>query len=259
MIQAVIFNLESALLDPGGRRLSQGIKDLFRWMGVDVSQQNIKRGLGLTIREHIAGTLRLSEVRASWMDRFGTEPGRADVDHIYAELVPVLRSLLQSSTPCSGLDKALQEIRDRRIQSGATSAFTSDLLGSVPRRSLEDNVLDCTVTPSEVSSGRPFPWMVYENAHRMQVYPLSDMVKVGDTLADMQEGRNAGVWTIGVLDGFMDRMEGIGPGEAAYEVQRKEAAYLLKRAGAHLVMDSLADLPRMLREIEMLQHTGGRP
>ncbi|MDP4095994.1 HAD hydrolase-like protein [Paenibacillus sp. P96] len=259
MIQAVIFNLESTVLDPGGLRLSQGMNDLFRWMGVDVGPQDIKRGRGLTIREHIASTLRLSDVRSSWINRFGTAPGRDDVERIYSELVPVLRSLLQSSTPCSGLDKALQDIRDRRIQSGATSAFTNDLLDGAARRALQNTELDCTVTPCEVNSGRPFPWMVFENAHRMQVYPLSDMVKVGDTVADMQEGRNAGVWTIGVLDGFMNRMDGIGHGDEGAENQRKEAAYLLKRAGAHLIMDSLADLPRMLREIEMLQHTGGRP
>jgi phosphonoacetaldehyde hydrolase len=242
MIQAVIFNLESTLLDPGGQGLIQGIRDIFRWKGVQVTEEQASHGRGLPIRDHIANVLALSEVRKKWLDCFGTHPGRTDIEHIYLELVPVLR----------------------RIQSGATASCPMEMLGNVFTPAQSPYALDCTVAPCEVSQGRPYPWMVYEIAHRLQVFPLSDIVKVGDTAADMQEGRNAGVWTIGVLNHSEGTLTTSQPtsresDDRVAEERRRQSVYVLKRAGAHIVMNSVADLPRILREIEMLQHTGGYP
>ncbi|MFK4304275.1 MULTISPECIES: HAD hydrolase-like protein [unclassified Paenibacillus] len=264
MIQAVIFNLESTLLDPGGRGLIQGIRDIFRWKGVQVTEEQASYGRGLPIRDHIANVLALSEVRKKWLDCFGTHPGRTDIEHIYLELVPVLRSLIQGAEPTFGIDKALNELQDRRIQSGATASCPMEMLGNVFTPAQSPYALDCTVAPCEVSQGRPYPWMIYEIAHRLQVFPLSDIVKVGDTAADMQEGRNAGVWTIGVLnhsEGALTTSQATSreSDDRVAEERRRQSVYGLKRAGAHIVMNSVADLPRILREIEMLQHTGGYP
>ncbi|MGM1022111.1 MAG: HAD hydrolase-like protein [Bacillota bacterium] len=264
MIQAVIFNLESTLLDPGGRGLIQGIRDIFRWKGVQVTEEQASHGRGLSIRDHIANVLALSEVRKKWLDCFGTHPGRAEIEHIYLELVPVLRSLIQGSEPTFGMDKALNELQDRRIQSGATASCPMEMLGNAFTPAQSPYALDCTVAPCEVSQGRPYPWMIYEIAHRLQVFPLSDIVKIGDTAADMQEGRNAGVWTIGVLnhsEGALTAPQATNreSDDRVAEERRRQNVYGLKRAGAHIVMNSVADLPRILREIEMLQHTGGYP
>ena len=262
MIQAVVFNLESTMLDPEGLRLSQGMADIFRWMGVQVGLTDIRRGRGLPLREHIAHILQLAEVRRNWVNHYGHEPGLKDVEHIYNELLPMLQSMLHGTAPAKGLNLALQEIRERRIQCGATAALPLEMLNTVPGHVFNTLGLDCMVTPCEVSNGRPYPWMLYETAHRMQVYPLSEVVKVGDTVIDMQEGRNAGVWTIGVLNRNEEPAAADGtsaPTPFDKEERRREAAYNLKRAGAHLIIDSLSDLPYMLREIELLQHTGGYP
>ncbi|WP_226000016.1 HAD hydrolase-like protein [Paenibacillus sp. BJ-4] len=264
MIQAVIFNLESTLLDPGGRGLIQGMLDIFRWKGVQVTEEQVSHGRGLPIRDHIANVLGLSEVRKKWLERFGTHPGRADIEHIYLELVPVLRSLIQGAEPVIGIDKALHELQDRRIQSGATTACPMEMLGPIFTPAQSPYTLDCMVALCEVSQGRPYPWMIYEIAHRLQVFPLSDIVKVGDTAADMQEGRNAGVWTVGVLNQNKSALTAAQTNsremdDRVAEERRRQSVYALKRAGAHIVMNSIADLPRILREIEMLQHTGGYP
>ena len=34
---------------------------------------------------------------------------------------------------------------------------------------------------------------------RLNVYPPSAVVNVGDTVVDIQEGKNAGAWSIGIL------------------------------------------------------------
>lgn len=42
--------------------------------------------------------------------------------------------------------------------------------------------------------GRPYPWMCYKNAMELCVYPMNHMIKVGDTVSDMKEGRN--LWNV---------------------------------------------------------------
>lgn len=44
MIQAVVFNLESTFLDPGGRGLIQGMLDILRWKGVQVTEDQVSHG-----------------------------------------------------------------------------------------------------------------------------------------------------------------------------------------------------------------------
>ena len=69
---------------------------------------------------------------------------------------------------------------------------------------------------------KPHPAPVKLAAKRLGV-PVEKCVMVGDTTVDVKSGCRAGAWSIGVLCGFGE------PGELA-------------RAGAHLVLDSTADL-----------------
>jgi phosphonoacetaldehyde hydrolase len=70
--------------------------------------------------------------------------------------------------------------------------------------------------------------MIYAAAIRMQVYPMKAILKVGDTVSDIEEGLNAGCWAVGVA----------ATGNSTRAV--------LEAAGAHYVMDSVADLPMIL-------------
>ncbi len=54
---------------------------------------------------------------------------------------------------------------------------------------------DVLVTPDRVPAGRPYPQMCYKNATELGVYPMNHMRKIGDTVSDMKEGRNTGMWT----------------------------------------------------------------
>ncbi|MFN8371302.1 MAG: hypothetical protein U0694_00270 [Anaerolineae bacterium] len=48
------------------------------------------------------------------------------------------------------------------------------------------------ICPSHVPAGRPAPFMMYQNAMRLNVYPMAAVVKVGDTMPDIEEGLSAG-------------------------------------------------------------------
>lgn len=50
--------------------------------------------------------------------------------------------------------------------------------------------------------GRPFPYMIHKkNMQYFKNKSVDEVIKVGDTVSDIQEGKNAGVLTVGVIEG----------------------------------------------------------
>ena len=95
------------------------------------------------------------------------------------------------------------------------------------------------------------------------VYPPAAVVKVGDTVIDIEDGRNAGCWSVGVIDSSNEM--GLTAGEfAALAEDEKEArrAVVGKRlsgAGAHAVIDTLSELPALVAEFGTRCAKGERP
>lgn len=73
---------------------------------------------------------------------------------------------------------------------------------------------DCWFSPDSCNKkGRPYPYMIFKNMEALQIDSVSKVIKAGDTVADILEGKNAGVFTIGILDGSSV----IGLSEAEFE------------------------------------------
>jgi phosphonoacetaldehyde hydrolase len=89
------------------------------------------------------------------------------------------------------------------------------------------------------------------------------VVKVGDTKADIEEGLNAGTWTVGVtrtgnyVGLSREELAGLPADQSAQLI--RNAADTLRRAGAHYLIASIADLPPVLDEIEIRLALGERP
>jgi len=124
----------------------------------------------------------------------------------------------------------------------------------LPHAARQGYAPDCTVCPDDVGAGRPFPRMIYENAVRMRVAPLNAMVKIGDTISDIEEALNAGTWAIGVAQtGNMiglseEQWSALPEGERAARLQAAHAKLL--DAGAHYVIDTLPEIFPILDRIE---------
>jgi phosphonoacetaldehyde hydrolase len=105
--------------------------------------------------------------------------------------------------------------------------------------------------------------MVFRNMELTGVYPAACVVKVGDTLPDIGEGRNAGTWTIGLS--ATGNEVGLNEGElgALPEGQRKErisrAEKALYDAGAHAVVPSIAEVPAAVEAIDRRLAAGEAP
>ena len=85
------------------------------------------------------------------------------------------------------------------LKIGTTTGYNAEMMrvlaAEAARRGFEP---DCIVTSDMVPEGRPAPWMALKAAAELGVYPMCAIVKIGDTIPDIQEGLNAGMWTIAV-------------------------------------------------------------
>jgi phosphonoacetaldehyde hydrolase len=95
------------------------------------------------------------------------------------------------------------------------------------------------------------------------VYPPAAVLKVGDTRADIEEGRNAGAWSVGVCLGSSEMGLEESVFAALSEDEQKQrlnaTAERFHSWGAHAAIDSLADLPALVEEINQLMEEGQQP
>lgn len=69
---------------------------------------------------------------------------------------------------------------------------------------LRDGLVDVSVDVEDVPGerGRPAPFMIFHAMEKLDVQNVQEVIKIGDTPADMLEGTNAGCrGVIGVLSG----------------------------------------------------------
>lgn len=113
------------------------------------------------------------------------------------------------------------------------------------------------------NNGRPKPWMSTRVAEALDIYPLAACVKVDDTIPGILEGLNAGMWTVGVIKSGnecglsydeMQELEKTNP----QELQRKlaQARQRMEQAGAHYIIDSVADLVPVIDKINTVLEKG---
>ncbi len=109
------------------------------------------------------------------------------------------------------------------------------------------------VTRNEVPAGRPAPYMIYKNMIDLAIPSVDNVVKVGDTIADIKEGVNAKVWSVGIVTGSNE----MGLTEEEYNHRSSDELIELKRevrermlnAGAHFVLDNIMELPSCIEKI----------
>jgi phosphonoacetaldehyde hydrolase len=105
--------------------------------------------------------------------------------------------------------------------------------------------------------------MVLRNMEQLRVYPPAAVVKIGDTKIDIDEGLNAGVWTVGLSR--TGNYVGLSYEELAdlADAERHSlivnADDLLRRQGAHYVVESITEVMPVLDDIERRLQLGERP
>ena len=152
--------------------------------------------------------------------------------------------------------RRLEALRAQGIRIGSTTGYTDQMMAVVTQGAARQGYApDAWFSPDSVQGlGRPYPYMIYANMAQFQIPSVADVVKVGDTVADIQEGKNAGILSLGVLEGSsvlgltQEEYEALPPQDRERVLARAKEAFLA--AGADGVLLNLSQLPQWLEEQE---------
>ena len=229
---------------------------VFGEKGVSITYRQAREPMGLLKIDHIWAILSMPEVAEKFQQLHGRESNEEDVNSMYASFEKHLFASLKDFTdPIPGVIDVMKVLRAKGIKIGSTTGYTDEMMEIVrPSAAEKGYVVDNLVTPSRLPGGRPAPYMIYQNMIDFAIPSVSKVVKVGDTIADIREGLNAGVHTIGVITGSNE----LGLTEQEYQKTPADILSSMKaevhkrmfEAGAHAVLDSIKDLPRYIEELE---------
>jgi len=264
-LRAVIFDWAGTTVDYGSLAPIRVLQHVFADRGIEISEHEARRDMGLLKKDHIRSLLLVPRVANLWSNRYHRAPDENDVESLFADFIPQqISSLAECSSVIEGVTDAVQRLRDRKLKIGSTTGYTRPMLDVLLQHAASQGYTpDCALCPDDVGAGRPLPWMIYENAVRLKIFPLEAVVKVGDTISDIEEGLNSGIWTVGVSQ--TGNMVGLTEGawhdlaDADRAERLQDARRKFSDAGAHYVVDTLANLDEVIAEIELRLQAGERP
>ncbi|MGD0975997.1 MAG: phosphonoacetaldehyde hydrolase [Candidatus Korobacteraceae bacterium] len=264
-VRAVIFDISGTTVDYGSRGPVIAFVELFARHGVAVSEEEARRPMGTHKKDHLWAMLTDPAICGRWTKAKGKQPTREALDQLYDEFPAVMKEALKRhSDVIPGVARITQELRSRGIRIANTTGFDADMMDDLKEQAAAGGYSpDLWVTPDLVGQGRPFPWMAFYAAHQLGVYPMSSFVKVGDTLIDVAEGHNAGMWTVSVVR--TGNEVGLSEEQLAKLVPSQRDSLIaaarqrLKAAGPHYVIDAVAELMPVIDEISSRIDRGERP
>ena len=264
-LRAVVLDWAGTTQDHGSLAPVGAFVQAFGRFGVSITMAQARGPMGIYKLDHIRAIAADPPVAAEWQRVHGAPCGEEDVQAIYRALVPIQEAVLPEFCDLiAGTVEVMAEIRARGYRIGSTTGYPRSVGDIAAREAARRGYMpDAIVCADEVPAGRPEPWMLFRAMEALRVFPPWAVVKVGDTKADIDEGVNAGAWTVGVTRtgtyvGLTEAELAALPGPERARLIH-EAADILRARGADYLVESIAELPPILDDIEIRLSLGERP
>ncbi|MFN7627376.1 MAG: phosphonoacetaldehyde hydrolase [Pirellula sp.] len=251
-IAAVLFDWAGTTIDFGSLAPVHVFKEVFGSVGIEVTEAEAREPMGQAKIDHIRSMLSMPRIQSLWQQAYGRPSRDEDIEDMYATFLPLQKQVLANhSTVIPGVVEAVQMLRHRGIKIGSTTGYTRELMDTVEPLAIEQGYqADCVVCSDEVASGRPAPWQNFRAAESLGIFPMNRVAIVDDSIAGIHAGRNAGCWTIAVT--VTGNAVGLAPNQLerldskTRQLAIESATRKFIDAGAHAVIESVADLPGLL-------------
>ena len=252
-IEAVIFDWAGTTVDYGCFAPVQAFMEVFKKAGIEPTMDEVREPMGMLKRDHIKTMLDMPRIRDLWVEKYKSEPGEADIDRLYDSFEENLMGILKHfAEPKPYVLETVAELRRRGIRIGSTTGYTDEMMSVVVPKAKEAGYEpDAWFSPNSVgNAGRPYPYMIFKNMEVLGISSVDNVVKVGDTVSDIKEGKNAGVFTVGVIEGSselgltQEEFEGLSGEEKEQRINK--AAQRFRDAGADAVIRNMSGLLSVL-------------
>lgn len=254
-IECVIFDWAGTVVDYGCFAPVAAFVESFQAIGVPVTPAETRAYMGLTKVEEIRALFNLERVSNEFQSKYGRPYNENDVQERYEAFQQILFATLKEySEPIPGVVPTVEKLRAAGIKIGSTTGYTRKMMDIViPAAGEKGYRTDYCATSDSLPAGRPAPYMIFENMTKLGVPNLDSVIKVGDTIADIKEGVNAKVCSVGVVLGSneMGLTEAETKAMPASELEARIGAVRerMLAAGASYVIRTMEELPALIEKI----------
>lgn len=264
--------LKCAILDWAGTTMDYGVYapavvfiEVYRRQGIEITMEEARAPMGAHKKVHLQKISEMPAVARRWEEAKGRSVTPDDIDRMFGEFVPLqLECLANYAQLIPGTLEALEDLRKRGMVTGSTTGYTRAMVDINLREAGKQGYHpDNTVASDEVPAGRPYPYSCWKNAIDLQVWPVEACVKIGDTIPDVEEGLNAGMWVVAIAQTGNEmglNEEQVRSLDEEQKRRRLERAYgRLAGSGAHYVIDGIWDLPAVIDSLNRRLAGGEKP
>jgi len=266
-VKAIIADWSGTVADPYVIAPALAFVRAFEQSNVTVLIEEARGPMGLRKDEHIKALTEMPAIRDRWQNIHGTAPTAEDLKRIYADFVPIqLECIAQYATLLPGVADTVSRLRAYGIKIGSTTGFMRSMVDILLREAKKQGyVPDATVAGDDVANGtRPKPFMIYRNLELLDVHPLQAVIKIDDTASGIEEGLEAGCWTVGIArySNYMninakEQVDSLSKDELAERLGF--ARSMLAKSGAHYTINEFPELLNVVEDVNGRLSSGENP
>ena len=264
-LQAAVLDWAGTVVDFGSFAPTQIFVEAFAEFGVAVSLEEARGPMGMGKWDHIRTLCNLPAIAERYRAAFGRLPTDDDVTAIYERFMPLqIEKIGVHSALIPGALEAIAALRQRGLKIGSCSGYPKAVMEKVVELARGNGyIADHVVATDEVPNGRPHPAQALANVIALGIEDVAACVKVDDTWPGILEGRRAGMWTVALtcsgnaLGLTWDQFKALSPTEL--ERARQRIGQLFEGARPHYLIDTIADLPAVIDDINARLARGEMP
>lgn len=241
----IIFDWAGTTVDYGCFAPVKAFIEAFEQYGITPTLEEVRNPMGMLKIDHVRTMLSMDRISGLWEEKQGRKWTEEDVQKVY-ELSEskILEIVHNYAEPKPYVMETVNKLREMGLKIGSTTGYTDEMMALVVPKAAELGYApDCWFSPDSTNKkGRPYPYMIFRNMEKLELKDVSRVMKVGDTVADILEGKNAGLVTVGILEGSsvmgltQEEYEALTP-EAREAADKKAEQTYLETGADYVVKD----------------------
>lgn len=202
-IRLVVFDIAGTTVKDNGE-IATAFHNALLEKGYDVPEERIYPLMGYKKPEAIRMMLEEFEHDASKI----TDTYINDIHERFVQLMIEYYSTTTELQALPNAEKVFAYLKSRGIKIGLDTGFSNHITDVIIDRLgwLKNGVIDYVVSSNQVEAGRPQPYMIQKMMAAAEIDNSKQVIKIGDTEVDVNEGKNAGcLYSIGITTGAFTR------------------------------------------------------
>ena len=241
-IELVVFDLAGTTIDDsisGLPLVTVAMTEAFASHGIKITPDQVNKYRGMDKKQAMKCLLRESRElqlndSKNLLEIFTYDnDNRMMIDNIFKDFKTALNAhLINIKKEILGTTKTFHWLQGKGIQLAVGSGFPHNIVQTLVEKLEWTDVVQFVSSAEREGYGRPHPSLIHSAMKHCLVTDKRKVIKVGDTVVDIEEGKNAGCWTVAVLTGT-------------------QTESILQKSNPDYVIDSVADLPQLLEHFTL--------